>query len=104
MLNITFKDSVIGDDLGSSPWAIKLKTDSQEGGTVDGIFFINLTIGNSTCPKMFPHVVLCCVVGLSLHSDAVCSYFLSLLVVATVRACSTLLGLHYLACPRHITL
>ena len=89
MLNITFKDSVIGDDLGSSPWAIKLKTDSQEGGIVDGIYFINLTIGNSACPTIFPHVVLCCVVGLSLHSDAVCSYFLSLLVVATVRACST---------------
>ena len=70
MLNITFKDSVIGDDLGSSPWAIKLKTDSQEGGVVDGIYFINLTIGNSTCTTNFP---TCCPV----------------VVAATVRACST---------------
>lgn len=48
VLNITFRDSIIGDDLGSSPWAIKLKTDSQEGGLVDGIRFLNLTIGNIT--------------------------------------------------------
>ena len=46
--NITFKDGVIGDDLGSSPWAIKLKTDSQEGGLVDGIRFSNVRIGNIT--------------------------------------------------------
>jgi polygalacturonase len=48
VLNVTFRDSVIGDDHGSSPWAIKLKTDSQEGGVVDGIRFLNLTIGNIT--------------------------------------------------------
>ena len=29
--NITFRDGTIGDDSGSSPWAIKLKTDSQVG-------------------------------------------------------------------------
>lgn len=46
--NITFKDSTIGDDLGSSPWAIKVKTDSQEGGIVDGVFFKNVRIGNIT--------------------------------------------------------
>lgn len=46
--NITFRDSVIGDDKGSSPWAIKIKTDSQEGGVVDGVFFRNVTIGNIT--------------------------------------------------------
>jgi polygalacturonase len=48
VLNVTFRDSVIGDEHGSSPWAIKLKTDSQEGGVVDGIRFLNLTIGNIT--------------------------------------------------------
>eukprot|EP01048_Picozoa_sp_COSAG05_P022477 COSAG05_NODE_4513_length_1483_cov_1.231214_1_plen_183_part_00 len=48
VINITFKNSTIGDALGSSPWAIKLKTDSQEGGVVDGIRFLNLTIGNIT--------------------------------------------------------
>eukprot|EP01079_Euglenida_sp_SAG-EU17-18_P002222 gene2222-491_t len=46
--NITFRDSTIGDPLGSSPWAIKIKTDSQEGGLVDGAYFLNLTIGNIT--------------------------------------------------------
>ena len=61
MLNITFKDSVIGDDLGSSPWAIKLKTDSQEGGIVDGIYFINLTIGNSTRALKYSHTLSCAV-------------------------------------------
>ena len=30
VFNITYRDSVIGDDKGSSPWAIKIKTDSQE--------------------------------------------------------------------------
>ena len=48
VINITFKDGIIGDESGSSPWAIKLKTDSQEGGIVDGIKFLNLTIGNIT--------------------------------------------------------
>ena len=48
VINVTFRDSTIGDDLGSSPWAIKLKTDSQEGGLVDGIYFRNVTIGNIT--------------------------------------------------------
>jgi polygalacturonase len=43
--NITFRDGTIGDDLGSSPWAIKIKTDSQEGGVADGIFFRNVRIG-----------------------------------------------------------
>lgn len=43
--NITFRDSTIGDDLGSSPWAIKLKTDSQEGGVVDGVTFRNVRLG-----------------------------------------------------------
>lgn len=43
--NITFRDSIIGDDLGSSPWAIKLKTDSQEGGVVDGVYFKNIKLG-----------------------------------------------------------
>lgn len=46
--NITYRDSVVGDALGSSPWAIKIKTDSQEGGVVDGVYFRNLTIGNIT--------------------------------------------------------
>ena len=46
--NITLRDSTIGDEFGSSPWAIKLKTDSQEGGIVDGVFFRNITIGNIT--------------------------------------------------------
>ena len=46
--NITFRDSRIGDDLGSAPWAVKIKTDSQEGGVVDGVFFLNVTIGNIT--------------------------------------------------------
>ena len=46
--NITFRDGVIGDDLGSSPWAIKIKTDSQEGGVVDGVFFRNVRVGNIT--------------------------------------------------------
>jgi polygalacturonase len=46
--NITFRDGVIGDDLGSSPWAIKIKTDSQEGGVVDGVYFRNVRIGNIT--------------------------------------------------------
>ncbi len=46
--NITFRDSQIGDEFGSSPWAIKIKTDSQEGGIVDGVYFLNLTIGNIT--------------------------------------------------------
>jgi hypothetical protein len=43
--NITFRDSTIGDDAGSSPWAIKLKTDSQEGGVVDGVTFQNIRLG-----------------------------------------------------------
>eukprot|EP00039_Didymoeca_costata_P002269 m.58828 g.58828 ORF g.58828 m.58828 type:complete len:442 (-) comp11201_c0_seq4:246-1571(-) len=46
--NITFRDSTIGDDKGSSPWAIKVKTDSQEGGVVDGVYFKNVRIGNIT--------------------------------------------------------
>lgn len=46
--NITFQNSVIGDDKGSSPWAIKIKTDSQEGGIVDGVKFENVRIGNIT--------------------------------------------------------
>lgn len=46
--NITFRDSRIGDDKGSSPWAVKIKTDSQEGGVVDGVYFRNLTVGNIT--------------------------------------------------------
>lgn len=46
--NITFRNSVIGDDEGSSPWAIKLKTDSQEGGYVDGVTFSNVRLGNIT--------------------------------------------------------
>lgn len=46
--NITFRDGTIGDDSGSSPWAIKLKTDSQEGGIVDGVLFSNIRIGNIT--------------------------------------------------------
>ena len=46
--NITFRDSTIGDDLGSSPWAIRIKTDSQEGGIVDGVAFQNIRIGNIT--------------------------------------------------------
>ena len=46
--NVTVRDSVIGDDLGSSPWAIKIKTDSQEGGLVDGVVFSNVKIGNIT--------------------------------------------------------
>jgi len=48
VFNITYRDSVIGDDKGSSPWAIKIKTDSQEAGIVDGVYFTNLTIGNIT--------------------------------------------------------
>lgn len=48
VLNITFRDSIIGDEKGSSPWAIKIKTDSQEGGVVDGVYFQNITIGNIT--------------------------------------------------------
>ena len=46
--NITFRDGTIGDDAGSSPWAIKIKADSQEGGVVDGITFRNVRIGNIT--------------------------------------------------------
>ena len=42
---ITIKDSTIGDDEGSSPWAIKLKTDSQEGGILDNLQILNLTVG-----------------------------------------------------------
>jgi hypothetical protein len=46
--NITFRDSVIGDDKGSSPWAVKIKTDSRESGIVDGVYFKNITIGKIT--------------------------------------------------------
>jgi len=46
--NITFRDSTIGDAAGSSPWALKIKTDSQQGGVVDGVYFKNITIGNIT--------------------------------------------------------
>jgi hypothetical protein len=46
--NISFVDSTIGTEDGSSPWAIKLKTDSAEGGIADGVYFRNLTIGNIT--------------------------------------------------------
>ena len=46
--NISFVDSTIGDEYGSSPWAIKLKTDSQEGGIADGVAFRNVRIGNIT--------------------------------------------------------
>jgi len=46
--NITFRHGQIGDEFGSAPWAIKLKTDSQEGGVVDGVYFYDVRIGNIT--------------------------------------------------------
>ncbi len=43
--NVTLQDSRIGDDEGSSPWAIKIKTHSPRGGTVSDIFFQRLVLG-----------------------------------------------------------
>ena len=44
--NITFRDSIIGDNNGSSPWAIKIKTHRGDGGYVKDIYFKNLKFGD----------------------------------------------------------
>jgi polygalacturonase len=43
--NVTMTDSVIGDDQGSCPWAVKAKTHVPNGGVVSGVTFTNLTLG-----------------------------------------------------------
>lgn len=43
--NVTFRNSIIGDKLGSSPWAIKIKTHRGQGGFVKDILFENITFG-----------------------------------------------------------
>jgi len=43
--NVTMRDSIIGDDDGSCPWAIKAKTHNPNGGVVSGVTFTNLTLG-----------------------------------------------------------
>jgi polygalacturonase len=44
--NVTMRGGRIGDDHGSSPWAIKLKTHVPNGGITAGIAFENVTLGN----------------------------------------------------------
>eukprot|EP01083_Nonionella_stella_P244848 851737_1 len=44
--NVSFVNSMVGDNNGSSPWAVKIKTHRGFGGYVTDILFENLTFGN----------------------------------------------------------
>ena len=44
--NITYRDSRVGDDKGSSPWAVKIKTDSGGKGFVTGCIWEDLVLHN----------------------------------------------------------
>ena len=43
--NVTVEDCRIGDDEGSAPWAIKIKTHRPRGGVVSGVTFQRLILG-----------------------------------------------------------
>jgi polygalacturonase len=46
--DILFEDSRVGDDLGSSPWAIKFKSHRYYPGDMENIMFRRLRLGNIT--------------------------------------------------------
>ena len=46
--DILMENSRIGDDLGSSPWAIKFKSHRYYPGAIENILFRNLRLGNIT--------------------------------------------------------
>ena len=43
--NVTFEDCTIGDDSGSSPWAIKIKSQTNQNATIEDITFRRLRLG-----------------------------------------------------------
>jgi len=70
VLNVTMRGGRIGDDSGSSPWAIKLKTHVPNGGITDGISFENVTLGR-IAPNDWqqPHGGTAVIIALSQYSD-----------------------------------
>ena len=43
--NVTFEDCVVGDSSGSSPWAIKIKSQTNLAATIEDITFRRLRLG-----------------------------------------------------------